>query len=632
MRRILVFACPVLALFFIDAPAFSSDPRTSFFQRFPNADLGVLKSEKEIWVGNDGRYRETVREKREMLNERSKERYSEVQVPYEPGKQVLSILDAMTTSPDGKVLSVEKNAMKDSHPYADYPAYDRTMVKTFTFPGTSPGALTEYAFSLQSDRVMLDGAFADSFMMHRIQPSLSASYTLHLSPGLNLKYRVLNPDKNLPVSFTSGKEGENSVLRWSTQNFGHVRYEPGMPPWGDLLPRLLLSTASDWSQCADWFLRLNGKNTEPTPVIKELAEKLTRGLTTPSDKTRAIYHWVVGNIRYVYVSMGFAGYETQSAEEILRDRYGDCKGGSSLLLALLKAAGIPACYAFLATNDQPKVVEDIPSMYQFNHCIVAVKQNQKEWLFLDSVGKTTRFGTLPSMDQGVKALVLDSKKPIFVSIPISNGRTEFSEEEREVSLDEKGDALVSVRRRFGGSEESGERGFYQARSPEQIKISFQKEALQYAAGSELLDFSLGDPRNLEKPFSCRFRYRARENAIRAGDILVFRVPGFSTGMYLFDPTERIHPVKAENGKYLERARITVPVGYRVRYLPKPLHLDSPFVSFKGNYRLEGNVVLFEALMEYKAADLAVADYRKTRELYLKRARFGKEMIVFEKRR
>jgi hypothetical protein len=141
MRRILVFACPVLFLFFLNDPAFASDS-TSFFQRCPNADLGVLKSEKEVWVQNDGRYRETVREKREMLNDRSKERYSEVKVPYEPGKQVLSILDAMTIAPDGKVLEVEKNAMKDSHPYADYPAYDRTMVKTFTFPGTSPGALT----------------------------------------------------------------------------------------------------------------------------------------------------------------------------------------------------------------------------------------------------------------------------------------------------------------------------------------------------------------------------------------------------------------------------------------------------------------------------------------------------------
>ncbi|HEY9765855.1 MAG TPA: DUF3857 domain-containing protein, partial [Chroococcales cyanobacterium] len=467
---------PLALLFLIFGNQAAWAAPTDPFKSFPSADIGILRLEREVWVEKDGSHRETIRETRKLLNERGKEHYSEVQWPYEADTQTVSIFFANTVDAEGRVIPVKESAIKDGTPYADYPAYDRTKVKTFSFSGTEPGVITDYALEVKSKKGMMDRDFGDSFLLHSIQPAAEIRYTLHLPKEKKIKFRLLNPDPAIPVHFSSREDGGNLSYSWETRNLGYLPQEERMPNWEDFLPRLLLSTADSWESCAAWFLEKNKGRSDPDPATKALALGLTRGLTSEREKAKKIYLWVIRNIRYVSVSMGDAGYEAQNSGEVLKNRYGDCKDGSTLLLALLDSIGIKAHYALLSTNDEARVEEELPSLQQFNHCIVAARLEGK-LTFFDSVGKNTNFGETPEMDQGVRALVLDPKKPYFASIPEAVGE-DFEEKTSMIRLFPTGGLVAEVACRFGGETESGQREFYGERNDEEVKTSFQEEALQ----------------------------------------------------------------------------------------------------------------------------------------------------------
>ena len=77
-------------------------------------------------------------------------------------------------------------------------------------------------------------------------------------------------------------------------------------------------------------------------AIEEKTQELIKDKNTQEEKAKAIYHWVASKIRYVGVEYGEAGFEPHYATEIFKNKYGDCKDQSMLLISMLRYAGISA--------------------------------------------------------------------------------------------------------------------------------------------------------------------------------------------------------------------------------------------------------------------------------------------------
>ncbi len=67
------------------------------------------------------------------------------------------------------------------------------------------------------------------------------------------------------------------------------------------------------------------------------------------------------------------GYTLHPAESTLAKNYGDCKDNSTLVRALLKAAGFDAYYTLIHWGDRSYVRPEWPSPSPFNHVIVAIR-------------------------------------------------------------------------------------------------------------------------------------------------------------------------------------------------------------------------------------------------------------------
>ena len=93
------------------------------------------------------------------------------------------------------------------------------------------------------------------------------------------------------------------------------------------------------------------------PELDSLLAEIIEGCRTDMEKIRNTYAWVQQNIRYIAFEAGILGHKPDTPAEVLRKRYGDCKGMAILLRTLLKAQGFDARLTDIGTVDIPYRIE-----------------------------------------------------------------------------------------------------------------------------------------------------------------------------------------------------------------------------------------------------------------------------------
>jgi len=155
----------------------------------------------------------------------------------------------------------------------------------------------------------------------------------------------------------------------------------------------------------------------------------------------------------VAVELGISSYKPRRALETLRDGYGDCKDRGTLLIAMLRSAGIRALPSLVATHSRGGILHDAPSPGQFDHFIVYLpdldapdgegKGSESRGVFVDATTEHNDFGILPASDQGVEAFVIDDGKGTFIMTPVSRSETNRRRLDRSVKLLPDGTALIT---------------------------------------------------------------------------------------------------------------------------------------------------------------------------------------------
>ncbi len=144
-----------------------------------------------------------------------------------------------------------------------------------------------------------------------------------------------------------------------------------------------ITDLADWSATAALVAPLYDRATtlDPdSPLLAEI-ERIRTAYATPGDRAAAALRLVQDDIRYVALSMGEGGYVPASADAVWLSRYGDCKGKTSLLLALLHGLGIEGEPALVATSYGAGLDQRLPLMGWFDHIIVrATIDGRVYWL------------------------------------------------------------------------------------------------------------------------------------------------------------------------------------------------------------------------------------------------------------
>lgn len=118
----------------------------------------------------------------------------------------------------------------------------------------------------------------------------------------------------------------------------------------------------------------------------------------PLVRTAAALRLVQDKIRYVFLGMDAGGYKPVDADTTWNRRFGDCKGKTVVLLALLQQLGIEAIPALVDTERGDGLETRLPMAGAFDHVIVRATIGGKEyWLDGTRTGVTT-LNALPIPD------------------------------------------------------------------------------------------------------------------------------------------------------------------------------------------------------------------------------------------
>lgn len=188
----------------------------------------------------------------------------------------------------------------------------------------------------------------------------------------------------------SWDQGQKPAVRMTPDMAAHARTasrgidlafdNPAMlQPPKDAPARYQWQRIVEFSDFADWAaisrliapLFVQASRTEDGSAIDVEARRIAAAHIRPLDRAAAALRLVQQDVRYIFVGLGNGNLTPATAEETWQRRYGDCKGKTALLLALLQRLGIPA-EAVLVNNSgtDDGLDERLPNPGMFDHVLV----------------------------------------------------------------------------------------------------------------------------------------------------------------------------------------------------------------------------------------------------------------------
>lgn len=195
-----------------------------------------------------------------------------------------------------------------------------------------------------------------------------------------------------------------------------IKLEDNMPSWMIPFKYFTLSSCKSWIDVNRWAQDVFVLNKEP--VFDNVFNEIFTGEETTDEKINKIINYVQDDIRYMGIESGIGSIKPVAPEQVIKQRFGDCKDKSLLMVSLLKKIGIERAYpALVNTILQAKIESLNPSNQVFNHCIVSFYYGDKRyWVDPTVTLQGGDFKDLYIKDYG-KALIIGLPGDTLSTIP-----------------------------------------------------------------------------------------------------------------------------------------------------------------------------------------------------------------------
>ncbi len=586
-------------------PDLSAAPHPS---AFPDAGAVILLDKGTMEVFAQGDIPFSVFERHRIVRILGVRGHSagNVVIPY-GGRSQVDAVEARTILPDGRIIPLEEKNIYDVTLYPNFIFFSDQRAKIFTMPGIEDGAVLEVKYRMTLfDRTLWHAwSFQDSY------PTLDSRFTLIRPSEWDILWREYGTD--LQPAVTPAPHGFKSTTVWELKNLPAIVPEPAMPPRQEIAVRLALAPIGfrSWADVGTWFHELNGPKMSVGTPAKELVARLTGGITEPREKLRRLYEWVRDNVRYIAVEIGIGGYQSHAADEVLTNRYGDCKDMTILLCALATQAGLTAQPAYLSSWFSAHPDTTLPSPLQFDH-VIAYAPDADGGVWMDPTDKGAPFGQLPWYDQGLSALVVDAEG----AAAIRQTRFDVPERNRSLSswsvrLSRDGSAVVEGMKQLTGAPALEARTALRTRSAQQQRDWIEATLAAHVPGARLESSSVSGLSPCADPVEIRFRFHAPQVAMRTDSTLILDAGRQMAGasVEVFHQPSRRYPIRLAFPE-LQQSRwdVQLPEGFAISPSAGKDSVISPFGRIEWNWRLNGRALTVDYATTLRGSDVPPEAY------------------------
>ncbi|MDQ2832668.1 MAG: DUF3857 and transglutaminase domain-containing protein [Acidobacteriota bacterium] len=552
-----------------------------------------------------------------------------IAVPFDKDSKILS-MHVWSIGPDGHEYAMKDNEMAEFGYRGQGNFFMDLKVRVANAPGRDPGGVVAYEYEQRIHPYLTEA----TWFFQGSLPHLSESFTLELPPGFTYGSVWAHSHPMAPVDL------ERQRWRWEMKDtpavdLEHVLLGPEAASLEGRMtihyagPGLVAPTDGNWQSVGQWYWTIMKDRVAVTPQIAAKAQELTAGKSDFYDKAEAISEFVQQQVRYFVIEMGIGGYQPHFADDIFRNRYGDCKDKATLLSAMLSSVGIHSTLV-LVDHRRGFVDPDAPSI-EGDHAIAAIEipkgydspklrstvttKSGRRYLIFDPTWDQTAFGQLENNLQAGYGVLVEDKTSELIRFPVLPPDRNTIHRTASFHLLPDGSLKGTVvEKRFGDVSEHRRRLYLSADAREQTRFLDQLLGRDFTSFT-VSDFTVQNAAALNQDLTTSYTLTADRFGKAMGSLLMVR-PRVLGEEYL--PTDRkprhvsidLNETLQEQDDYT----IELPAGYTVDEIPDPVKLDMGFASYQSASTVKDNILHYSRTYTVRELTLPADRYSDLQKL------------------
>jgi hypothetical protein len=614
-----------------NAPQWAVDAaKTPTPANIKNAPAVVLFDEYLITVDEQNHAVERERSAVRILKPQGR-KYAQCEAEYDVDEK-LNYIRSWTIAADGRQFQAMDTDFMDVGAYADLVTQATDRFRVVKPPASDPGAVVV----CETEQHLRPYMYEEDWVIQAHIPVVFEALELALPPSGHYAEAWHRSPPVKPV------EIEPNHLRWEIKDMPALDLDNlhATPPWRALAARMAIKwgdfavrgSDAQWRVIGIWHDQLEAHRTDPSPEIAAKAQELAAGAPDLYTKLSRITDYIQKNVRYFIIMRGIGGWQAHYAADVYRNRYGDCKDKTTLLISMLQAIGIRAYYLHV-DSERGTVDPETPSLAG-NHIITAIELpdgendprlmarvkavNGKAFLIFDPTDEVTPVGLIRAQLQGAYGNIGNGADSQVLQMPVLPPESAGRSRKGTFTLTADGALTGDITVTYTGDDASNERWFIKDNGSKELR-----EKLENSLGSDLPSltfkgFEFHRTPDLDKPLGLDLHLSAANYAHSAGPLLLLRprilgshaqaVSDVMEGKPRAYSIELGHP-----GRWRDSFDIAIPPGYAVDETPDPVSIDLDFASYHSSVSTKGDVLHYES--EYVVRQVEIppakaADFRK----------------------
>ncbi len=465
----------------------------------PTKDYGteILYEEGKYQIGESGLLTYTHRMIYRVDTDATVKGWAEISSNWDPWYEKPAQIHARVLQPNGTFVELDQKTVTDAPVKAeDDETFSSEHVRRAPLPGMAIGSIVEEQEVVEEKLPYFPGGGLYRFGFRENVPLGRTRLIVETPAGLPFHEQV----RALPGVVIERKESDGKRV---------VVYEAtGVAPSHDsdidlatnepTTPLVEFATGASWAAVAKTYATMS----DPQTVSADTEDILPKDL--PSERMariRAIVKVLHHEVRYTGVEFGAARLTPMRPAEVIKRHYGDCKDKATLLVAMLRAAGIKADLALLSTGPGRDVDDALPGVNRFDHAIVYVLADGANGaVWIDATAEFFMPGTLPYDDEGRKALVISPETAALTTTPKPRPEDSVLVETRTFKLSGLGPSTVEETSETKGYVDALYRSDYGGPETPKVRENMENYVKNAYLAKKLTKFEHGDAADLDHPF------------------------------------------------------------------------------------------------------------------------------------
>ena len=394
---------------------------------------------------------------------------SNINITYDPTYQNLSIHSVKIIRDHksiDKLYSSDFQTLRKESNSENY-IYDGSLSSFTNLSDVRTNDIVEYSYTIKGFNPIHKNKYSSFFSIETSEPIGRVFFKFISKSPLNIKYFKTD------LRFHNTQKGNDFVYILSQKNIQAHEYEDQTPIWYISSGMINVSNYKNWEDVVNWGIGVFKVANKIASDLKKKINTIDSENRTQGEKINAALKFVQNEIRYLGLESGIGAYKPFSPNKVFKQRYGDCKDKSLLLITMLNEMNIEAYPVLVNTYFKETIKDLLPGPQNFNHCVVKVIDDAKNELWFDPTitNQGGKFDKISFPDYRFGLTLKKGNSTLQEIYPVNQNTIETV---NEISIDKKGKgASLKITTKYFDAEADYMRLLFKNNSISSIQKSYE---------------------------------------------------------------------------------------------------------------------------------------------------------------